>query len=53
MKWLKRMFCKHDYEKIAFRQEIKGGERYSVRRYICTKCGKEIWVDGRFDIVGG
>jgi hypothetical protein len=26
--------------------------RYSIRKYKCKDCGKEIEVDGRFDNIG-
>lgn len=45
----KQLFCKHDYEKIGFYQEIEFGIRYPIRIYKCTKCGKVIHVDGRKD----
>lgn len=55
MKWnsflmsIKRLFCRHDFEQIAWRESIDGGVRYSERLYKCTKCGKEAWIDGRND----
>lgn len=49
--FFKRLFCKHAYVQIRFREEIDHfrNTRYSVRNYRCPKCGKEIWVDGRHD----
>lgn len=47
--FFKKLFCRHQYVKIGFSQEIDRGERYSLRRYRCQKCGKEIRVDGRRD----
>ncbi len=47
--FLKRLFCKHKYKKIEFKEEYDNGMRYSMRLYRCEKCGKEIWVDGRND----
>jgi len=47
----KRLFCKHDYYKADWEQcydEFRN-MRYSRRLYICIKCGKSIWVDGRYD----
>lgn len=41
---------RHDYVKIGYHQECDDGIRYSVRHYKCSICGKEIQVDGRFDI---
>ena len=47
----KRLFCKHNYEKTSWYEEYDKyrHERYAVRIYKCTKCGKQIQVDGRFD----
>ena len=47
MKILKKWFCKHDYEKVGFREEEQSNIRFSMRLYKCRRCGKEIWVDGR------
>ena len=49
--FFKRLFCRHDYCKIAWYEEYdyEHNERYAVRIYKCKKCGKEINVDGRFD----
>ena len=49
--FFKRLFCKHDYEKIGWMQEYdeRRNERYAARLYQCNKCGKKIWVDGRYD----
>lgn len=54
-KFFRQVFCKHDYEKIGFRQEIDElhNIRYALRNYRCNKCGKSIWVDGRYDTVRG
>jgi hypothetical protein len=48
---LKRLFCKHNYEKIGFTQhyDFYKNIRYPIRLYRCTKCGDEIKVDGRYD----
>ena len=48
---LKRLFCKHNYEKIGFTQhyDFFKNSRYPTRIYRCTKCGNEIKVDGRYD----
>ena len=59
-KFLKQLFCKHKYEKSDDGKEIywrsfceeydeQRNERYAVREYMCLKCGKKIWVDGRCD----
>lgn len=47
----KKLFCKHNYEKIDFIEALDNftNVRYSIRIYQCTKCGKEIEVDGRYD----
>ena len=48
---LKKLFCKHSYEKIGFTQhyDFSKSIRYPIRLYRCTKCGNEIKVDGRYD----
>ncbi len=46
---LHQLFCKHNYEKIDWFENISGGILYSIRIYKCQKCGKEIHVDGRED----
>lgn len=53
MNWLVQLFCRHQYQKIGFRVEQEHGIRYSMRRYRCLKCQKEILVDGRHDNIGG
>lgn len=49
--FFKKIFCKHDYEKISWREEYDktSNIRYSTRMYRCAKCGKQIQVDGRRD----
>jgi hypothetical protein len=49
VKWFEKLFHKHDYVKVGFRQEEDGDVRYSVRKYQCHTCEKIKWVDGRFD----
>lgn len=51
IKFLRKLFCKHNYEKVAWCEEYDEhrNERYAARLYKCNKCGKEIWVDGRYD----
>ena len=49
MKIFQTLFCKHNYVKIDWREEIENNLAYSVRLYKCERCGKEIWVDGRYD----
>lgn len=46
---LVQLFCCHHYQKVGFRESQEVGIRYSIRKYKCSKCGKEVWVDGRFD----
>ena len=53
MNIFKQIFCKHDYKKIGFAQEIVNNIRFSTRFYKCNKCNKMIWVDGRYDHIGG
>ena len=50
--FFKRLFCKHDYIKIDWYQTFDNNIRYSRRQYMCKKCGKKIWVDGRYDKIG-
>ena len=47
--FLKKLFCLHDFEKIGFMEVEDKGIRYSVRLYKCSKCGKDVIVDGRCD----
>jgi len=51
--FLKRLFCKHQYEKISWYEKYDECTpctlRYSIRIYRCVKCRKEIEVDGRYD----
>ena len=49
--FFRKLFCRHNYEKIAWCEEYdeNRNERYAARLYKCNKCGKEIWVDGRYD----
>lgn len=47
--FLKRIFHKHQYEKIGWYEEEENNEMYSIRIYKCTECGKTIEVDGRYD----
>lgn len=49
--FFKKLFHEHDYIKIGYRLEEDRYERYSIRNYRCSECGKEIWVDGRMDWV--
>lgn len=42
----KRIFCKHEYKSLYWFQEIKHGNRYSIHKIQCVKCGKERFVDG-------
>lgn len=54
MKFIKKILDtlgihKHQFEKIGFKQIYGEYTRYSIRQYRCEICGKEKWVDGRFD----
>jgi hypothetical protein len=51
-KIIKLITHKHEYVKIGFRQVSNNYIRYSIRKYKCKDCGKEIEVDGRFDNIG-
>ena len=53
--FLTRLFCRHEWVKIGFREELDEihNMRYSVRRYKCQKCGKVVDQDGRYDMIGG
>lgn len=42
MKWLRRLFCRHEYE-ISYSALIDGGMR-KMCVYKCRKCGKE-WCE--------
>lgn len=46
IEWIKH---EHHFVKIGFRMAEDDYERYSIRKYKCTSCGKETWVDGRRD----
>ena len=48
---LKKLFCKHNYEKIGFTQhyDFSKNIRYPIRLYRCNKCGNEKKIDGRYD----
>lgn len=50
--FLMKLFCKHDWVKIGFREVENTETRYSMRHYECEKCGKRKWVDGRMDTLG-
>lgn len=39
---LAQLFCCHQYQKVGFREVQQAGIRYSVRKYRCSKCGKEV-----------
>lgn len=47
--FIKKLFCKHEWEYMGFTQEIAGNIRYPVRFYHCNKCHKRRVVDGRYD----
>lgn len=49
-KWL----CWHNFQYRGFRvaDDEYRNMRYSERKYICKKCGKEIWVDARYKNTG-
>ena len=51
LRFFKRLFCKHSWKKIAWHEEYDHfrHERYAIRWYECSKCGKIITVDGRYD----
>lgn len=48
-KFFEKLFCRHDYEQIGWDEMEDNNTRYSVRYYMCKKCGKYITVDGRND----
>lgn len=65
-KLFKRLFCKHNYERVEYIEFFGDGkearwygfkeefdpvhvEKYDVREYQCSKCGKRIWVDSRYN----
>ena len=47
--WLHRLFCRHEYEKIGWYEEEENNLLFAMRIYRCTRCGKTIEVDGRYD----
>lgn len=49
--FIQRLFCKHNYIKLDWyeKESEYRNIRYSMRKYKCEKCGKEILVDGRYD----
>lgn len=51
--FLKRLFCKHLWVKIAWHEEFDRvrNMRYSMRTYMCVECGKFKTVDGRNDTI--
>ncbi len=53
--FLGRLFCRHDWVKIAVFQEDDPvrNERYGIRRYECRKCGRVSHQDSRHDAIGG
>lgn len=48
---IRNLFCWHYFQYHGFKvaDDEYRNIRYSKRKYICKKCGKEIWVDGRAD----
>lgn len=46
---LSKLFCRHTYRKVGWKEEEENNVRYSLRLYRCIECGKYIWVDGRRD----
>lgn len=41
LKWLKRLFCRHEYEKWALSGLFAvNGHLVYAQQYCCTKCGK-------------
>lgn len=50
-KIVQRLKHKHNFVKIGYRQTEDRFERYSIRHYHCQACGKEKWVDGRYDTI--
>ena len=49
--FLKKLFHRHRWEFSGYVPEYDPVHhiRYSRRRYVCSVCGKVMWVDGRFD----
>lgn len=49
--YFKRLFCKHEYCKVGFVEVEENNIRFPLRHYICQKCNREIWIDGRKDFI--
>lgn len=49
--FLKILFCRHNWIFTGYVPEYDPVHniRYSRRCYKCDKCGREMWVDGRYD----
>lgn len=47
--FFRKLFCKHNMEKIDWHFAETKNIVYSRRLYKCSKCGKTEWVDGRYD----
>lgn len=48
-RFIKQLFCRHDWYKVGFTETVENNLRYSIRSYVCAKCGKIRREDGRFD----
>ena len=50
--FFRRLFCRHEYEQVGWFEDYDGSLSFSRRIYRCSRCGKEICVDGRLDNIG-
>lgn len=50
-KFIKQLFCKHDYHRTNWCECYSDGTTFSVREYRCTKCGHVQYTDSRKDTI--
>lgn len=52
-KYFKELLCRHKYCNTDYIEKLDEytNTRYSMRKYVCNKCGKVVWVDGRYDYI--
>lgn len=44
--FFRKLFCRHDYKKVCYRQEVdyKSGIRYALRYYTCKNVVRQFWL---------